>query len=102
MQTWYFTSFLLLLSSRLGEISFQSSPHQSGTLKFQPVGDYFAKFSPPRFCVFVCMSVLRFLATSYEVVRRRYTSPVDTVSLLAKFCPIFWYVRPLYDKNWRF
>ena len=48
MQTWYFTSFLLLLSSRLGEISFQSSPHQSGTLKFQPVGDYFAKFSPPQ------------------------------------------------------
>ena len=27
--------------------------------------------------------------------RRRYTSPVVTVSMLAKFYPIFWYVRPL-------
>ena len=43
-----------------------------------------------------------FLATSHEVVRRFYTSSDVTVSLLAKFDPIFWYKRPLYDKNWRF
>ena len=49
----------------------------------------------------VCVSVLRFLATLHEVVRRRYTSPVDTVSLLATFYPIFWYVRPPYDQNWQ-
>ena len=30
-----------------------------------------------------------FLATSHDLVRRRYTTPVDTVSLLAKFYPIF-------------
>ena len=30
-----------------------------------------------------------------DVARRRYASPVVTVSLLAKFYPIFWYVRPL-------
>ena len=49
----------------------------------------------------VCVSVLRFLATSHEVVRRRYTSPPDNVSLLAKFYPIFWYARPPYGQNWR-
>ena len=30
-----------------------------------------------------------------DVARRCYASPVVTVSLLAKFYPIFWYVRPL-------
>ena len=53
-------------------------------------------------CVWLCMSVLRFLVTSHEVVRRRYTSPVVTVSLVAKSYPIFWYIRPLCDENWRF
>ena len=41
-----------------------------------------------------------FLATTHEVVQRSYTRPVVTIKLLAKFYPIFWYVRPLYDKYW--
>ena len=42
------------------------------------------------------------VATSREVVRYSYTSTVVTIRLQAKFYPIFWYVRPLYDENWRF
>ena len=54
-------------------------------------------------CVYVCMYVCSpFFATSHELVRRRYTTPFDTVSLLAKFYPIFWYVRSPYNENWRF
>ena len=48
---------------------------------------------------FVSMFVPEVTMSCCDVARRRYASPVVTVSLLAKFYPIFWYVRPMYDEN---
>ena len=60
-------------------------------------------------CLSVCVSEIisrpligRKLATSPDVVRRSQTTSDGTNRTLAKFYPIFWCGRLLYDKNWRF
>ena len=49
--------------------------------------------------VFACLAQI-LLATLRDVVRCNYISSVVVISLLAKFYPISWYLRLLYDKNW--